>query len=231
MDQRQGSGKVELINFSYPLEELDQRVQELAEKLTTIPLTQLISMKLIVNQAYDNMGLQGTQTLGPILDGIMRNTPEGQGFRARRRIGRRQGRRDEAGRSLRRLQPGCTGGEAEKTQPAGLIDSRIRGERGVGHLLSSYEVIDRIFMHIDNETTDLGEELWREPIENYRSAERFAAELELFKRLPLTFCPSAALPDRGSYIARHAAGTPLLVVRGDDGAVRAFRNAPAAIAE
>jgi enoyl-CoA hydratase len=71
---------IELINFSYPLEELDQRVQELAEKLTNIPLTQLISMKLIVNQAYDNMGLQGTQTLGPILDGIMRNTPEGKEF-------------------------------------------------------------------------------------------------------------------------------------------------------
>ena len=66
--------------FLYPLEELDARVQELAERLATIPLTQLISMKLIVNQTYDNMGLQSTQTLGPILDGIMRNTPEGRDF-------------------------------------------------------------------------------------------------------------------------------------------------------
>ena len=71
---------IELINFSYPLEQLDAEVQKLAEKLTTIPLTQLVSMKLIVNQAYDNMGLQSTQTLGPILDGIMRNTPEGREF-------------------------------------------------------------------------------------------------------------------------------------------------------
>lgn len=71
---------IELINFSHPLEELDQKVDELALKLTTIPTTQLISMKLIVNQAYDNMGLQGTQTLGPILDGAMRNTPEGRQF-------------------------------------------------------------------------------------------------------------------------------------------------------
>jgi hypothetical protein len=37
-------------------------------------------MKLVVNQAYDNMGLQSTQPLGPILDGIMRNTPEGRAF-------------------------------------------------------------------------------------------------------------------------------------------------------
>jgi len=74
------AARIELINQSVPLEELDETVQNLAEKLTRIPLTQLISMKLIVNQAYDNMGLQSTQTLGPILDGIMRNTPEGRGF-------------------------------------------------------------------------------------------------------------------------------------------------------
>jgi len=71
---------IELINFSHPLEQLDEQVQKLADKLTTIPLTQLVAMKLIVNQAYDNMGLQSTQTLGPILDGIMRNTPEGREF-------------------------------------------------------------------------------------------------------------------------------------------------------
>jgi len=71
---------IELINFSVPLPELDARVDALARKLTNIPLTQLVSMKLIVNQAYDNMGLQSTQTLGPILDGIMRNTPEGRDF-------------------------------------------------------------------------------------------------------------------------------------------------------
>ncbi len=71
---------IELINFSYPLEELDERVDEMAKKLAKIPLTQLVSMKLIVNQAYDNMGLQSTQTLGPILDGAMRNTYEGKEF-------------------------------------------------------------------------------------------------------------------------------------------------------
>ena len=37
-------------------------------------------MKLIVNQAYENMGLQSTQILGPILDGFMRNTPEALRF-------------------------------------------------------------------------------------------------------------------------------------------------------
>lgn len=71
---------IELINFSYPLEELNERTSALATKLATIPLSQLAAMKLIVNQAYDNMGLQSTQILGPILDGVMRNTPEGRQF-------------------------------------------------------------------------------------------------------------------------------------------------------
>ena len=74
------AAEIELINFSYPLEELDERVGALAKKLARIPLTQLAAMKLIVNQAYDNMGLQSTQILGPILDGAMRNTPEGRAF-------------------------------------------------------------------------------------------------------------------------------------------------------
>ena len=37
-------------------------------------------MKLVVNQAYENMGLASTQTLGVILDGLMRNTPDAQRF-------------------------------------------------------------------------------------------------------------------------------------------------------
>ena len=76
----QEAAAIQLINFSWPLEELDDRVASLARKLARIPLTQLAAMKLIVNQAYDNMGLQSTQILGPILDGIMRNTPEGRAF-------------------------------------------------------------------------------------------------------------------------------------------------------
>jgi phenylpropionate dioxygenase-like ring-hydroxylating dioxygenase large terminal subunit len=45
------------------------------------------------------------------------------------------------------------------------------------------------------------------------------------RRYPTGFCPSAALPTPGSYVAREAAGTPLIAIRGNDGRVRAFRNA------
>jgi len=86
-------------------------------------------------------------------------------------------------------------------------------------------VVQRILDHIDNKTTDLSETTWREPVEHYRSEPRLAAELALLRGCPTVFCPSAALPETGSYVARDAAGTPILAVRGADGRVRAFRNA------
>jgi enoyl-CoA hydratase len=71
---------IELINEAVPFAELEARVAELAAELSTIPSSQLAAMKLVVNHAYENMGLASTQTLGPILDGLMRNTPEALEF-------------------------------------------------------------------------------------------------------------------------------------------------------
>ncbi len=71
---------IELINRAVPFERLEAEVAEQARELASIPSSQLAAMKLIVNQAYENMGLHSTQTLGPILDGLMRNTPDGLAF-------------------------------------------------------------------------------------------------------------------------------------------------------
>jgi phenylpropionate dioxygenase-like ring-hydroxylating dioxygenase large terminal subunit len=87
-------------------------------------------------------------------------------------------------------------------------------------------LVERILDHIDHKTTDLGEAIWHEPVEHYTSAERLRAEVErVLRRTPTPFCPSAALPEVGSYVARAAALTPIVAVRGTDGVVRAFRNA------
>ncbi|NKB96920.1 MAG: Rieske 2Fe-2S domain-containing protein [Pseudomonadales bacterium] len=92
-------------------------------------------------------------------------------------------------------------------------------------LLSDGEVAERVFDHVDNKTSDSGEKVWREPVENYHSEARFADEIRLLKHLPVPFCPSAAIPNTGDYVARIAAGTPLVVVRDEEGNVQAFRNA------
>jgi enoyl-CoA hydratase/carnithine racemase len=71
---------VELINLAVPFEELQAAVAAQARQLASIPSSQLAAMKLVVNQAYENMGLRAAQTLGPILDGLMRNTPDAHAF-------------------------------------------------------------------------------------------------------------------------------------------------------
>jgi enoyl-CoA hydratase len=71
---------VDLINAAVPFAELEAAVDRRAQELATLPASQLAAMKLVVNQTYDNMGLSSTQLLGPILDGLMRNTPEALRF-------------------------------------------------------------------------------------------------------------------------------------------------------
>src|SRR5262245_26249323 len=92
-------------------------------------------------------------------------------------------------------------------------------------LLDDPGLAERIFRHIDEGTTDLADAGWREPVANYRSQGRLDAELEVLRRTPTPFCPSAALAEPGAYVARIAAGTPVVAVRDADGRVRAFRNA------
>jgi enoyl-CoA hydratase len=74
------AAEIELINAAVPFERLEAAVAEQARQLASIPASQLAAMKLIVNEAFENMGLHSTQTLGPILDGLMRNTPEAHAF-------------------------------------------------------------------------------------------------------------------------------------------------------
>jgi phenylpropionate dioxygenase-like ring-hydroxylating dioxygenase large terminal subunit len=97
--------------------------------------------------------------------------------------------------------------------------------RRMAALLTDHEITERVLSHIANRSTDAGEELWREPVENYRSKQRFDAEIQrVLRRSYTAFCPSAALPEPGSFISRDAAGTPIVAVRGRDGVIRAFQN-------
>jgi enoyl-CoA hydratase len=74
------AAEIGLINKAVPFAELEAEVARQADQLASVPVSQLSAMKLIVNQAYENMGLASTQTLGPILDGLMRNTSEARHF-------------------------------------------------------------------------------------------------------------------------------------------------------
>jgi enoyl-CoA hydratase len=66
---------------SVPAAGLDDAVERLADRIAGVPTNQLVMQKLMINQAYDNMGLQGTQLLATLFDGITRHSPEGRWFR------------------------------------------------------------------------------------------------------------------------------------------------------
>ncbi|MBV8160621.1 MAG: crotonase/enoyl-CoA hydratase family protein [Acidimicrobiia bacterium] len=70
-----------LVLEAAPAGDLDARVEALADRMAGIPVSQLVMQKLMINQAYDNMGLSGTQLLATLFDGIARHSPEGRWFK------------------------------------------------------------------------------------------------------------------------------------------------------
>jgi enoyl-CoA hydratase len=73
--------RIGLASKAVPATDLPSVVDEMARKLATIPANQLAMSKLLVNQAYENMGLRTTQLIGTFFDGIARHTPEGVAWR------------------------------------------------------------------------------------------------------------------------------------------------------
>lgn len=74
------AAEIGLINRAVPFARLQDEVRRTALQLASLPLSQLSAMKLVVNHAWEQMGIASTQTLGPILDGLMRNTPDALRF-------------------------------------------------------------------------------------------------------------------------------------------------------
>ncbi|MAG98608.1 MAG: enoyl-CoA hydratase [Rhodospirillaceae bacterium] len=79
----QEAARIGLIHKSVPADTLDAEVEALAQRISTVPTNQLMMQKLMVNQAIDAMGLQNTQMIATLFDGITRHSPEGLNFKKR----------------------------------------------------------------------------------------------------------------------------------------------------
>ena len=77
-----------------PAAELDERTEVLLERIARMPVNQLQMMKLLVNQPLYAQGLQATQLLGNVFDGIARHTAEGFAFQQRAAEGFREAVRE-----------------------------------------------------------------------------------------------------------------------------------------
>jgi enoyl-CoA hydratase len=72
-----------LVSEAVPAPELEEAGMALARRVAQLPANQLHMMKLLVNQAFEQMGLHTTQLVGTLLDGAARHTPEGVAFTRR----------------------------------------------------------------------------------------------------------------------------------------------------
>jgi phenylpropionate dioxygenase-like ring-hydroxylating dioxygenase large terminal subunit len=83
----------------------------------------------------------------------------------------------------------------------------------------------RAVEHARGGTTDLAPDMMHNDVAAYVDPERYAREHKrLFREMPQVVCLSSDLPEPGSYQLFDDTGTPIVVIRGKDGLVRAFLN-------
>jgi nitrite reductase/ring-hydroxylating ferredoxin subunit len=83
----------------------------------------------------------------------------------------------------------------------------------------------RAVAHAKNGTTDLAPDMMHNDVATYFDPGTYAQEhRRLFREMPLVACLSSDLPEPGSCRLFDDTGIPILVLRGTDGAVRAFLN-------
>ena len=70
-----------LANAAVPVDQLEQETMRLAARIAGVPRSQLAMHKLVVNQVMLAMGLEQSQTMATVFDGITRHNPEGMWFR------------------------------------------------------------------------------------------------------------------------------------------------------
>lgn len=70
-----------LANQAVPLAQLEAETLALAERIAGVPSSHLAMHKMVVNQVMLNMGLEQTQMMANVFDGITRHNPEGLWFR------------------------------------------------------------------------------------------------------------------------------------------------------
>lgn len=105
-----------LVNVCVPVDQLEEATRKLADRIAGVPKSHLAMHKMVVNQVALNMGIEQTQSLATLFDGITRHNPEGlwfrryaqkQGFKAAiewRDSGRPIPERDEARKMVREIE-------------------------------------------------------------------------------------------------------------------------------
>ena len=79
--------------------------------------------------------------------------------------------------------------------------------------------------HAKAGTIEQTKDIYKVPVENYFDRDRWQQELsKVFRRMPLMLAMTAELREVGDYKSMDAGGVPVVIVRTDNGAIKAFVN-------
>lgn len=70
-----------LANKVVPIESLEEATLQLANRIASVPKSHLAMHKMVVNQVMLTMGLEQSQMMATVFDGVTRHNPEGMWFR------------------------------------------------------------------------------------------------------------------------------------------------------
>jgi phenylpropionate dioxygenase-like ring-hydroxylating dioxygenase large terminal subunit len=87
------------------------------------------------------------------------------------------------------------------------------------------DIHQRASEHMKMGTTDIGERVTANPVSSYSDPVLFEKEMhQIFRSRPIPIVSPSKIPKPGDYFAQEICGVPVLVIRGEDGTVRAFLN-------
>ena len=93
------------------------------------------------------------------------------------------------------------------------------------HKDSKEEIRKHLVGFVDTRTTDYAESTMRMDARRYSDLAYLAREHEkVIKTHPMVVAHSSELSEPGSFLTTVVAGTPMLLIRQDDGSVGAFAN-------
>lgn len=82
----------------------------------------------------------------------------------------------------------------------------------------------RVLGHVERNSLDIADEVLVAPADVFTSAGRFAADRQMMRRVPHVVGWGGEIAAPGDYTTKDVMGTPVLLLRGKDGAAKAFVN-------
>ncbi len=77
------AAEIGLVLEAVSIKNLDKRVENLAKRISTVPINQLAMQKITINQSMESNGLMQMQRISTFFDGMSRHSPEGLAFKHR----------------------------------------------------------------------------------------------------------------------------------------------------